>query len=118
MLTLTLYCNRYPEYAYETSHQWVKCKMPINAAYILRKPPHLVAPAVVAFYNRDPIQLKDAMKMKRLGTSPSVMTMVRFTRCLYAQLKHQQFFPPLAFGLVDKTDPNFPAFETGSKLVR
>src|SRR5690349_6875157 len=82
-------------------HQ-VKCILPASAARVLQAAPQLVAPAVEAFYLRDPLDLKAANKMAKLmplaakSGQPSdsarfVVAPVRFTRCLYAQLNQQQF---------------------------
>ena len=38
--------------------------------------------------------------MKCFGTGPCVATMVRFSRCLYAQLMQQKFHAPKVFSKV------------------
>jgi len=49
---------------------------------------------------------------------PSVTVLVRFTKCLYAQLMMQSFYPPRNFGkLPASSDPNAKAFNLGIKLT-
>ena len=42
---------------------------------------------------------------------------VRFTKCLFAQLSKQQFFPPKGFVLPPKEDAQHGASERGLKLA-
>jgi len=114
------YCSalRFPRLARESSTQWTKCLLPISVAHVLKQNPTLISPAVNAFYNRDPLQLKEATKMKKFGVNPVVPTMVRFTRCLFAQLQSQQFHPPLSFGNISRDHIDHSAYLMGAKLVR
>lgn len=87
------------EAAHANNQHWAMCTVPASVARILEASPAAVADAVRGFYHRDPISLRDAVKMRFLGPpQPSVNTMVRFSRCLYAQLLRQEFHPPLSFG--------------------
>lgn len=72
--------------------------IPRRLAYLLHQAPKAIAPAVEAFYLRDPIAMRPLM-------SPSAVTLVfppkdlvdvsvKFTRVLYAQLKSQVFPAP------------------------
>lgn len=74
--------------------------IPRNLAYILHQLPSSIAPAVEAFYLRDPISLKllqsDPISLK-FSPTDLVTVSVRFTKVLFAQLKAQQFSPPLAW---------------------
>lgn len=74
--------------------------IPRNLAYILHQLPSSIAPAVEAFYLRDPISLKplqsDTSNLKFRPTD-LVTVSVRFTKVLFAQLKAQRFSPPLAW---------------------
>lgn len=121
---LTYQGIRYPEKSRE--RQMVRCFVPIDVARLLERAPQLVAHAVNAFYYRDLEGMFACSRMDKFpprpkpgtsGRSPMVMTMVRFTRCLYAQLACQKFFPPKCFELPQDTDPGFKAMETGMKLV-
>jgi hypothetical protein len=42
---------------------------------------------------------------------------VRFTKCLYAQMTKQQFFPPRGLVLPPKSDPEYASTERGIKLA-
>lgn len=62
--------------------------------------PASIAPAVEAFYLRDPIALKPVrLKTSGLIFPPEDLFAIstRFTKVLYAQLKSQQFSPPVAW---------------------
>ncbi|KAL2115014.1 hypothetical protein VTJ04DRAFT_10677 [Mycothermus thermophilus] len=89
--------EKYPAHIATTTHHAL-ATIPRKLAYILHARPHSVAPAVEAFYLRDPRSLKPL-----LSPSPSNLTFpprdlvtisVRFTKTLYAQLKSQRFSPP------------------------
>lgn len=96
--------NGCAERAHIENKQFMMLSLPTRVARVLKSDPALVAPAVRGFYHRDPISLKDGVKMRYLGPSqPQVNVMVRFSRCLYAQLLRQEFHPPLHFG--NKTKP-------------
>lgn len=81
----------YPEEIQRSRHL-AHCILPLPAAHVLTVKPALVAPAVQAFYQRDPMQLKACRKMRFFPpTAPSVRCAVSFSRLLYAQLRQQQF---------------------------
>jgi hypothetical protein len=66
-------------------------------AYILHNCSASIAPAVEAFYLRDPITLKQLQKdVSELVLPPIdlVTASIKFTKVLYAQLKSQQFSAP------------------------
>jgi hypothetical protein len=74
--------------------------IPRKLAYILHELPASIAPAVEAFYLRDPISLKLLQASdSALGFPPDDLVTVstRFTRILYAQLKSQEFPPPISW---------------------
>lgn len=77
---------------------WTACHLPVNIAYLLKLHPEWIAKAVTSFYHRDPISLRSAQKFPRFGVAPKVNTMVRFTRCLYAQISSQHWIPPRSYG--------------------
>jgi hypothetical protein len=89
----------YPELAHANNTHWTLCSVPLKVARLLEADPSLVADAVRGFYHRDPISLKESVKMRFLGPhQPQVNMMVRLSRCMYAQLLRQEFYPPLVFG--------------------
>ena len=81
----------------ERCHQ-AHCTVPRPVAEILRHRPQLLAPAVTAFYTRDAIDVKACNKMHSfpLGDADQdfVTVPVKFTQCLYAQLRQQRMHLP------------------------
>ncbi|KAE9369470.1 SGT1-domain-containing protein [Stipitochalara longipes BDJ] len=74
--------------------------IPRKLAYVLHARPASIAPAVEAFYLRDPIALKTLRSsVSDLIFPPQdlVEVSIRFTRVLYAQLKSQQFSAPISW---------------------
>ncbi|KAF3841937.1 hypothetical protein F7725_023888 [Dissostichus mawsoni] len=88
-------------------------------AMVLAQRPDLIAPAVLAFYLRDPIDLQACRSFKTFPPDTRVLTSVTFTRCLYAQLQQQQFTPDRrsGFTLTPPSDPHYKAHELGMKLA-
>jgi hypothetical protein len=69
--------------------------IPRKLAYILHERPASIAPAVEAFYLRDPIALKPLQSTSSNLLFPPkdlITVSVRFTKVLYAQLRSQQQF--------------------------
>jgi hypothetical protein len=106
-------------------------RIPRKLAFIIHNCPAAVAPAVEAFYLRDPIGLKplDGPSSGLVFPPDDLVTVsVKFTKVLYAQLKSQQFEVPRAwkpiFSEVEtkaKSDPaksaDLPRLETGMKIT-
>lgn len=89
--------RNYPSQINDSLHHAL-VTIPRNLAYILHEIPAIIAPAVEAFYLRDPIGLKPLqtdLTGSTLTFAPTdlVTTSVRFTKVLYAQVKSQQFEP-------------------------
>eukprot|EP01130_Rhizamoeba_saxonica_P015477 TRINITY_DN6955_c0_g1_i1.p1 TRINITY_DN6955_c0_g1~~TRINITY_DN6955_c0_g1_i1.p1 ORF type:complete len:559 (-),score=127.41 TRINITY_DN6955_c0_g1_i1:38-1579(-) len=101
--------------------QYAQCYLPANIAYLLKNDAQLVAPAVTSFYYRDALQMRACNRMKKFEIDPDTMifTMVRFTRCLYAQLSKQEIRPPPPFKdiLSNSNDPLYMAKYLGMKLT-
>lgn len=102
--------------------QWSACTLPVKVAYLFHRNPSFVAHAVNAFYHRDPISMKSAQNFERFGVGPKVNTMVRFSRCLFAQASSQHWLPPRAYGEQTKDEKNAKlvgniAFDLGAKLA-
>lgn len=89
--------NKYPGHIQESIHHAI-VTIPRRLAYILHELAKAIAPAVEAFYLRDPRSLKNLQSNSTGGLifppSDLVDMSVRFTKVLYAQLKSQQFSPP------------------------
>jgi hypothetical protein len=91
--------RNYPSHI-EASLHHALISIPRKLAYILHNRPAAIAPAVEAFYLRDPIALKPLQKLpSKLIFPPEDLVTVstRFTKVLYAQVKSQQFSTPLAW---------------------
>lgn len=82
----------------QTSLHYATVSIPRKLAHVLHEIPKSIAPAVEAFYLRDPVSLKPLMSTSadRLSFPPAdvVDLSIKFTKVLYAQLKSQQFPPP------------------------
>lgn len=99
-------------------------RVPRKIAYLLRQKPAYVAPAIEAFYLRDPIALKPlqaATSESDLQFPPSdfVSISVKLPRVGYAQIKSQAFKPPQIWqsSLPPKADSkSFLQAEAGLKL--
>ncbi|XP_068424283.1 protein ecdysoneless homolog [Clinocottus analis] len=108
----------YPE-KIETSLHRVHCFIPSGIATVLAQRPDLVAPAVSAFYLRDPVDLQACRSFKTFPSDTRVLASVTFTRCLYAQLQQQQFSPDRrsGFTLPLPSHPQYKSHELGMKLA-
>lgn len=92
--------EKYPGQIQESLHYGV-VTIPRRLAYVIHELPKSIAPAVEAFYLRDPVSTKplDSASTERLTFPPRdlVDLSVKFTKVLYAQLKSQQFSPSPAW---------------------
>lgn len=92
--------EKYPEQI-RTSLHYAMVSIPRKLAYVLHEIPRSIAPAVEAFYLRDPVSLKPlkSASADRLAFPPAdiVDLSIKFTKVLYAQLKSQQFSPPASW---------------------
>lgn len=89
--------DKYPAQIQESIHH-AMVSVPRRLAHVIHEAPKAIAPAVEAFYLRDPIA------MKPLTASPAALLVfppgdfvdlsVKFTKVLYAQLKSQVFPSP------------------------
>lgn len=116
--------RNYPAQIKENMHH-AMVKLPRKVGYLLNQKPAYVAPAIEAFYLRDPIALKplnskDASETMVFAPTDLVTLRVRFPKVAYAQLKSQEFPPPRAFReySTKKAEENLaPRTETGIKLT-
>ncbi|KAM4670081.1 protein ecdysoneless homolog isoform 1-T7 [Amazona ochrocephala] len=108
----------YPEKIQASFHR-AHCYLPAGIVAVLRQRPSLVAAAVQAFYLRDPVDLRACRSFKTFRPEERVMTIVTFTKCLYAQLVQQKFAPDRRSGytLPLPSHPQFKAHELGMKLA-
>ncbi|XP_044737684.1 protein ecdysoneless [Chrysoperla carnea] len=93
--------------------------LPIGVAAILKAKPQLVAPAVLAFCNRDQIDLKACRAMRYFPPENRVLTSVMFTKHLYAMLSHSNYVPDRRTGwnLPPSNNQLFKAHNLGLRLA-
>ncbi|KAM9273560.1 protein ecdysoneless homolog [Morus bassanus] len=108
----------YPEKIQASFHR-AHCYLPAGIVAVLRQRPSLVAAAVQAFYLRDPVDLRACRSFQTFPPDERVMTVVTFTKCLYAQLVQQKFVPDRRSGYVlpPPSHPQYKAYELGMKLA-
>ncbi|KAL7861525.1 hypothetical protein SRHO_G00129660 [Serrasalmus rhombeus] len=108
----------YPDKIQSSLHH-APCYLPAAIAAVLSRRPALIAPAVSAFYLRDPIDLQACRTFRNFPPDARVLTSVTFTRCLYAQLMQQSFVPDRRSGytLPPRSHPQYKAHELGMKLA-
>ncbi|NXT01623.1 ECD protein, partial [Jacana jacana] len=108
----------YPDKIQASFHR-AHCYLPAGIVAVLRQRPSLVAPAVQAFYLRDPVDLRACRSFQTFPPDERVMTVVTFTKCLYAQLVQQKFLPDKRSGytLPLPSHPQYKAYELGMKLA-
>ena len=88
----------FPGAAAESVHV-AACVLPVGAARVLQADPALVAPAVAAFYSRDPSDVQRAARMRAFPPHAGFVRMsVPLSRVLVAQLLMQRYHPPAAMG--------------------
>ena len=96
--------------------------LPRKLAYILHSHPTSIAPAIEAFYLRDPVALKPLQTAsKNLIFSPEdlVTVSVRFTKVLFAQLRSQRFSAPLAWkSIITQTSDDEDSSPKDSKYLQ
>lgn len=103
----------------EENHHRANLFVPVGVAAVLKENPQLVSAAVLAFCNRDPIDLKACRAMRFFPPESCVYTSAVFTRCLYAMLVHSNYLPDRRTGwsLPLASDPNHKAHMLGLKLA-
>jgi hypothetical protein len=110
--------RNYPQQIADNMHHAVVA-VPRKIAFLLHQKPAYIAPAVEAFYLRDPIALKPLQSPKndKLIFPPEdlVVTSVKFPRVAYAQLKSQDFPAPATWA--EKVSTHYDRRgETGMKI--
>ncbi|QSZ32002.1 hypothetical protein DSL72_001571 [Monilinia vaccinii-corymbosi] len=117
--------RNYPAQIADSLHH-ARITIPRKLAYVLHLLPTSIAPAVEAFYLRDPIALKPLQTASSSLVFPPkdlVTISTRFTKVLYAQLKSQQFSAPFAWrDVIAPTQSgvvldDFTKLETGMKVT-
>ncbi|XP_055623997.1 protein ecdysoneless [Toxorhynchites rutilus septentrionalis] len=103
----------------EEDHHRATLYVPVGVAAALKENPQLISAAVLAFYNRDPIDLKVCRAMRFFPPESCVYTSAIFTKCLYAMLMHSNYLPDRRTGwsLPLATAPEYKAHILGLKLA-
>lgn len=93
--------------------------VPIAVAALLHHNRQLIAPAVQAFCNRDPIDMKACRAMRYFPPENRVYTSVVFTKCLYAMMMHSNYLPDRRTGwqIPSSNSPHFKAHLLGVKIA-
>ncbi|KAI1087746.1 SGT1-domain-containing protein [Rostrohypoxylon terebratum] len=97
--------EKYPKHIMSTMHHSL-VTIPRKLACILHEKPSTIAPAVEAFYLRDPVAIKPLLSSsKDLHFPPEdlVTISVKFTKVLFAQLKSQRFPAPPIWSAILET---------------
>ncbi|KAI0542440.1 SGT1 protein-domain-containing protein [Xylaria digitata] len=103
--------EKYPENIKTSMHHSL-ITIPRKLAYILHEQPAAIAPAIEAFYLRDPIALKPLMAASPdLHFTPKdlVTVSVRFTKVLFAQVKSQRFAAPPQWSTIIESTEDGPS---------
>ncbi|KAI0414595.1 SGT1 protein-domain-containing protein [Xylaria grammica] len=99
--------EKYPENIKDLMHHSL-ITLPRKLAYILHEQPAAIAPAIEAFYLRDPVAMKPLMAASpdlHFPPNDLVTVSVRFTKVLFAQVKSQRFgAPPLWRTIIKSTE--------------
>lgn len=116
--------RNYPSQIKANMHHAI-AKVPRTVAFLLKSSPAYIAPAVEAFYLRDPIALKRLNAESESSSLPILPTdlvnvSVRFPKVAYAQLKSQDFSAPPALQSMTAKSTDLAesaAAETGMKVT-
>jgi hypothetical protein len=108
----------YPGKIVELLHR-TNAYVPVGVAALLKEKPNLISSAVLAFCNRDPIDMKACRAMRYFPPENRVMTSVVFTKCLYAMITHQKYNPDRRTGwnMPATNSKDFKAHNLGVKLA-
>ncbi|GLI59539.1 hypothetical protein VaNZ11_001433, partial [Volvox africanus] len=108
----------YPDRARSEQQHVARCLLPVPLAAALTAKPQLVSELVEAFYLRDADDMRIASRMCFLSPSlERTSTLVRMTRCHYAQLAAQRFSAPRGLSMPPPDSPMAKAADLGLKLT-
>lgn len=115
---LTLRVDGYPGKISREQHV-AHAFVPVGVAALLREYPSLVGHAVHAFCRRDLVDNKVLRVMRHFPPETRVMTAVRFSKALYAQVLANRYTPDVRTGwnLPSPLHPQFKAHDIGIKLA-
>ena len=110
--------QEYPQKARECFHN-VLCYVPPRVKYLLETKNSLISPAICAFVNRDPVDMKMCQNLTHFSPVSLVPYRTRFTKCLYGQLVKQNFIPDqcaMTF-LPEVSSPAYKGYLIGLQLT-
>jgi hypothetical protein len=112
--------EKYPGHVQDSIHH-AMVSIPRRLAHIIHQAPTAIAPAVEAFYLRDPVAMKPLMSSSGVSLvfppKDFVDLSVKFTKVLYAQLKSQVFAAPPSWSDVVLSSENRAA-AAGDEVAR
>lgn len=106
----------FPEKVLNATHRAV-CILPVRVANVLKQEPQLVSHAVRAMRERDPKNMRRAVRMKRFPPDVTVTCSILFTKLLFAQLEGTQFEPPRGWPTPPRGNRWHNAAVRGAKLT-
>lgn len=113
--------EKYPAQITDSLHT-SSITIPRKLAYILHEHPATIAPAVEAFYLRDPVSMKRLMSLSDETYFPPqdlVTVGVKFTKVLFAQVKSQRFKAPPSWNeIIDTAEREVEVGSTEESLKR
>ena len=93
----------YPQKSFDNT-QFVNTYIPKSLALILDKNPNFISNCVLAFYLRDPFDLRACRTFKYMVPDSRVWCQIPMTRLHYAQLMQQSFSPDKRSGYQNNND--------------
>ncbi|KAJ1648010.1 hypothetical protein IWQ61_010035 [Dispira simplex] len=109
----------FPQIVRTNNSHRTRCFVPHRVAHLLHHQPQLLAAAIEAFYQRDPVSIKACLTMRQFPPAPGVLTTVRWTRTLYAQAVSQKFVAPKVFdeALISHENLTVSEKDLGTKIA-
>ncbi|KAI2602977.1 SGT1-domain-containing protein [Hypoxylon fragiforme] len=112
--------EKYPGQITDSIHNSL-ATIPRKLAYILHERPSTIAPAVEAFYLRNPTAMKPLASLSGNPHFPPqdlVTISVKFTKVLFAQLKSQRFaYPPIWSSIFEAAEKHSSTTESTQKAL-
>jgi hypothetical protein len=112
--------EKYPGQIEDSLHHSL-ITIPRKLAYILHEKPAAIAPAVEAFYLRDPVSMKSLLSTSGTLNFPPqdlVTVSTKFSKVLFAQLKSQRFTePPVWIPVVNAAEKSGTGAESSQKQL-
>lgn len=110
--------NAYPDKIQQSLHN-VTIYVPVSVATLLKTKPQLISHAILAFCNRDPIDLRVCKAMKYFPPENRVYHRAMFTKCQYAMLTQSKYVPERMTGwnLPKSNDLHYKSHNLGVRIA-